>query len=34
MAQDEAIAFQHDAATGRLSFTLPATGPKTALLRW
>ena len=29
-----AIAFRHDAATGRLSATLPATGPKTVLLRW
>jgi raffinose synthase len=34
MSNDEAIAFQHDAATGRLSFKLPATGPKTVLLRW
>jgi raffinose synthase len=34
MADDRAIAFRHDAATGRLSFTLPATGPKTVLLRW
>jgi raffinose synthase len=34
MSGDEAITFRHDAATGRLSFTLPATGPKTVLLRW
>jgi raffinose synthase len=31
---DRPIAFQHDASTGRLSFTLPATGPKSVLLRW
>ena len=31
---DNAVAFLHDAATGRLSFTLPATGPKTVLLHW
>jgi raffinose synthase len=34
VADDCAITFTHDAATGRLSFTLPATGPKTVLLRW
>jgi raffinose synthase len=34
VADDSAVTFTHDAATGRLSFTLPATGPKTVLLRW
>jgi raffinose synthase len=33
-AEGRAVAFRHDAATGRLSATLPATGPKTVLLRW
>jgi raffinose synthase len=33
-ADGHAVAFRHDAATGRLSATLPATGPKTVLLRW
>jgi raffinose synthase len=33
-ADGQAVAFRHDAATGRLSATVPATGPKTVLLRW
>jgi raffinose synthase len=33
-ADGQAVAFRHDAATGRLSATMPATGPKTVLLRW
>jgi raffinose synthase len=34
MEDDRAVDYHHDAATGRLSFTLPATGPKSVLLRW
>jgi raffinose synthase len=33
-ANGVAVAFQHDAAQGRLSATLPATGPVTLVLRW
>ena len=33
-ANGVAVAFKHDAAQGRLSATLPATGPVTLVLRW